>query len=190
MCLSPRTDDGWSSVGSAFSSRCLCCCVALFEAVCQPTRVSTFPPSHSWWDQLRSGCGALMDLATLLAMTSGNGLQRYFWWLVPSKTFSKSQPKHLVVYDDTPPTVQQSINYKIRCFTPTLPKRWQAERFGGRDWLRGMWGVDDRCRRFWCGDSAPGMALSSGSREGWSTIHRKTVSHWVICGAVLQWYKD
>lgn len=41
---------------------------------------------------------------------------------------------------NTPPTVRQSLKYTrpTQLFPSNPGKQWQAERFGGRDWLRGM----------------------------------------------------
>lgn len=79
----------------------------LKRKLCQPIHVATF-------FQLGSGCGALMDLATLLALTFWEWVPKVFFVLsaindaflmfffhtsFQTRSFSKSQAKHLVVYD-------------------------------------------------------------------------------------------
>lgn len=85
-----------------------------FLKLCQPIHVATFFTA-GWWSffQLGSGCGALMDLATLLALTFWEWVPKVFFVLsaindaflmffftsFQTRSFSKSQAKHMVVYD-------------------------------------------------------------------------------------------
>lgn len=180
MCLSPRTDDGWSQwsqCGQHFPDDA---CVALFEAVSTHPCCDLF---HSW--MVRVFPAFVQDVVPLWTWQRcwpwrfGNGFQRYFLCLVPSKTLSHGffphQFSNKIVFQEPSKTLggiwwvihhqlfTQSLKYTrhTQLFPSNPGMQWQAERFGGRDWLRGMWGVVDRCRRFWRGDSAPWMALSS-----------------------------